>query len=210
MKKQRARTGSEKEYRKEQLKKAALTLFAKKGFKNTTVEMITKEAHLSPAAFYLYFNNKVAIYRALNKDGINILEDLMKQALDISGNGSVEKLYALARAYYSFYRENTDFFYITEILHLGNDEFFYDKRMVKELEKRTLALLQLVARVIEQGIVNNEFRKINSMKTAVTLWGMIDGVLILEVKKGTVFTGFTIDALIEHLVDMVLQGVRKK
>ncbi|NMB64462.1 MAG: TetR/AcrR family transcriptional regulator [Spirochaetes bacterium] len=210
MEKQRARTGSEKEYRKEQLKKAALTLFAQKGFKNTTVEMITKKAHLSPAAFYLYFNNKIAIYRALNKDGINILEDLMKQALHTSGGSSVDKLYALARAYYNFYREHTDYFYITEILHLGNDEFFYDSTMVKELEKRTLVLLQIVASVIEEGIEKNEFRKIDPMKTAVTLWGMIDGVLILEVKKSTLFTGFMIDALIEQLMDMVLLGVKKK
>lgn len=208
--KKRARTGSEKEYRKVQLKKAALRLFAHNGFKNTTVEMITQEVQLSPAAFYLYFKNKIAIYRALNQDGIDILEDLMQKALHKAGRSCVDKLYALARAYYNFYRDYTDYFYITEILHLGNDEFFYDKRMVKDLEKRTLVLLQLVASVIEEGMENDEFRKIDSMKTAVTLWGMIDGVLILEVKKSTLFTGFAIDVLIEQLMNMVLQGIVKK
>lgn len=210
MKKQRARTGNEKEYRKEQLKKAALQLFAKKGFKSTTVEMITKKAHLSPAAFYLYFANKIAIYRQLNLDGIDILEQLIQDALQNAVKSPVNKLNALAHAYVNFFKEYQEYFYITEILHLGNTEFFYDTRMVKELEGSTLALLNIVASVIEEGIKTGEFKKIDPMKTAVALWGMIDGVLILEVKKSTGFTGYNIDALVQQMMDMVLGGIIKK
>lgn len=207
MKKQRARTGSEKEYRKEQLKKAALHLFSKNGFKGTTVEMITKKAHLSPAAFYLYFANKIAIYRQLNQDGIDILEKLLQDALLAAGESSIDKLYALAHAYVSFFKDYTDYFYITEILHLGNTEFFYDTRLVKELEERTLALLRIVAFVIEEGIQKGQLKKIDPLKTAVSLWGMIDGVLILEVKKSTAFTGYAVDELIAQMMDMVVRGI---
>ncbi len=207
MQKQRARTGHEKEYRKEQLKKAALKLFANKGFKSTTVEMITKKAHLSPAAFYLYFANKIAIYRQLNQDGINILKKLMYDALQKAGTSSIDKLYALAHAYVTFFKDYQEYFYITEILHLGNKEFFYDTRMVKELEKQTLLLLKVVADIIEEGVNKGKFKTIDPMKTAVTLWGIIDGVLILEVKKSTGFTGYKIDDMVQQMMEIVLRGI---
>ncbi|MCX8125339.1 MAG: TetR/AcrR family transcriptional regulator [Spirochaetes bacterium] len=210
MNKKRARTISEKEYRKEQLKRAALQLFAKRGFKSTTVGMITKKAHLSPASFYLYFVNKIAIYRELNKDGIHILEKLIQEGLKSAGGYSVDKLYALAEAYVTFFKEYQEYFYITEILHLGNAEFFYDTRMVKELEDHTLRLLKVVANVIDGGIKKGELQRIDAMKTAVTLWGMIDGVLILEVKKSTGFTGLSVDALITQMMDMIVQGIMKR
>lgn len=206
MNKQRARTIDEKEYRKEQLKKAALQLFAQNGFRNTTVEMITQKANLSPAAFYLYFRNKITLYRTLNKDGIYILEGLLRQALE-KNKSCAETLYALAHAYYNFFKDYRDYFYITEILHLGNDEFFYDSTMVKELEKKTMQLLQIVADVIKEGIKKNEFKKVNPLKTAVSLWGMIDGVLILEVKKSTGFTGFDVEALINQMMELLLKGL---
>lgn len=210
MNKQRARTGSEKEYRKEQLKKAALQLFAKNGFKSTTVAMITKKSLLSPAAFYLYFTNKIAIYRQLNKDGIDILEKLIREALQNSKDSSIDKLHAIAHAYVNFFKKYQQYFYITEILHLGNTEFFYDTAMVRELEDRTLQILGIVASIIEEGIYANEFKRIDPMKTAVTLWGMIDGVLILEVKKSTGFTGFSVDELIEQMMEIVLHGIMEE
>jgi len=208
MNKQRARTIDEKEYRKEQLKKAALQLFAQKGFRNTTVAMITQKASLSPAAFYLYFKSKVTLYRTLNKDGINILEGLLLHALG-KNQRCADTLLALAHAYYTFFRDYRDYFYITEILHLGNDEFFYNANMVKELEERTMQLLQIVADVINEGIKKNEFKKVNPFKTAMSLWGMIDGVLILEVKKSTSFTGFDVEALINQMMELVLKGLAR-
>lgn len=208
MNKQRARTGSEKEYRKEQLEKAALQLFANKGFKSTTVEMITKKAHLSPATFYLYFVNKIAIYCQLNLDGINILKKLMYDALQKSGLSSIDKLNALAHAYVTFFRDYQEYFYITEILHLGNKEFFYDTRMVKVLEKKTLSLLTVLADSIQEGVKTGKFKIIDPMKTAVTLWGIIDGVLILEVKKSTGFMGYKIDDMVQQMMDIVLNGIK--
>ncbi len=209
MNKQRARTDIEKEYRKKQLKKAALPLFAQKGFKSTTVEMITRKAHLSPAAFYLYFTSKIAIYRELNKDGIQILEGLLNKSLYEAQDNPVDKLYALAYAYFKFFNEYKEYFYITEILHLGNDEFFYNTQNVAELEARTLALLSLVANVIQEGIKQKTFKTVDPMKTAITLWGMIDGVLLLEVKKTTVFTKCPIEMVIQHMVDIAISGIRK-
>jgi len=209
MNKQRARTIDEKEYRKEQLKKAALQLFAQNGFRNTTVATITQKANLSPAAFYLYFKNKITLYRTLNKDGINILESLLRQALE-KHKSCADTLLALAHAYYTFFKDYRDYFYITEILHLGNDDFFYDATMVKELEERTIQLLQIVADVIKEGIKKNEFKKVNPFKAAVSLWGMIDGVLILEVKKSTSFTGFGVEVLINQMIELVLNGLVRK
>ena len=55
--KQRARSDQEKLAKKEIILEAAKNLFSRYGYQGTTIEMITEEAGLSPAAFYLYFKN---------------------------------------------------------------------------------------------------------------------------------------------------------
>lgn len=210
MKKQRARSDSEKQYRKEKLQESAKKLFSFHGYRGTTIGMITDDAGLSPASFYLYFGSKLEMYRTLNNMGIDILQTMITDALTAAPAGSNAKIRAIAGAYFRFFIQEREYYDITAILHLGHREFFADLSMVPELEERTKTLLSVMATIISEGIKTGEFTQVDPWKTAVTLWGMIDGVLILEVKHSTGFTGVKIDELVDQMIELMLRGISEK
>lgn len=49
----------------EKICKASEKLFSEKGFYKTSITEITKEADVAPGTFYIYFNDKLAVFRFL-------------------------------------------------------------------------------------------------------------------------------------------------
>jgi AcrR family transcriptional regulator len=203
----RARTDEEKQLKREKLLDSARVLFPRHGYQGTTIEMITANAGLSPAAFYLYFSSKTVIYRALNARGIDILQKEIEEQLASAGVSAREKIGAIARAYFRFFTGNRDYYDIIAILHLGQGEFFTNPDKVPDLEARTSELLSLIAGIIQEGVEKGVFSDADPWRTAVTLWGMIDGVLLLEVKKSTSFTKVRIEQAVERMTEIVVRAL---
>ena len=61
----------------EALKQAALTLFAHKGYGNTSISAIAKEANVSKGLMYNYFDSKQALLLAIVEDVSNFVEELI-------------------------------------------------------------------------------------------------------------------------------------
>lgn len=209
MEKQRARTEEEKEYRRTMLLGSARKLFSEKGYGGTRIEIITRDCGLSPGSFYRYFSNKLDIYRTLNLEGIDRLRTMMAESLLGTEVTASEKIQALSRAYVDFFILEREYYDIMEVLHLGQREFFSSLDKVDELEDGSRHLLKIVASIIDEGIKGREFRPVDSWKTAAALWGMMDGVLMLEVKQSTGFLDIPVSDLVEQTVDLVLNGLRK-
>lgn len=205
--KPRARTQAAKLAKRTQLLEAALRLFSEHGFAGTTVEMITAAVDLSPGAFYLYFQNKLEVYRTLNAQGIDILKEDIHQAISWPGLDALAKLSAVAAAYCRFYCEHKEYYQIMAILHLGQKAFFQDFEMVSLLEHKTIALLQIIAAIIEEGQASGAIRAVDGWKTAVAFWGMIDGIILLEERRNTAFVKLSLDELIKHMVVMTFSGI---
>src|SRR6056297_2848694 len=115
MKKQRARSDSEKQYRKEKLQESAKKLFSHHGYRGTTIGMITDDAGLSPASFYLYFGSKLEMYRTLNNMGIDILQTMITDSLKAAPAGSGTKIRAIAGAYFRFFIQEREYYDITAV-----------------------------------------------------------------------------------------------
>lgn len=188
---------------------SAKKLFSLHGYQGTTIEMITRDAELSPAAFYYYFKNKVDIYRALTLDGTAILESMLAQALANAVPTSTAKLQALAGAYFEFFSTHREYYNVIAVLHLGQQAFFTDQNLVPLLEEKASALLQLLAGIIEAGIESGEFRPLDAWETAATLWGMLDGTLMMEIRGTTGYIGISIARLTDRLLDLILAGIKK-
>ncbi|HSV97086.1 MAG TPA: TetR/AcrR family transcriptional regulator [Spirochaetota bacterium] len=207
MNKLRARSEGEKAERRVRLLESAKGHFSMHGYQATTIRMITGDADLTPGSFYQYFDSKLEIYRTLSLMGMDILEGMIARTLEGVFTTASDRIRALAGAYYRFFATEREYYDIIAVNHLGVREFFSDLKMVPLIEKRTKALLSLIASIIDEGVRSGEFRSVDSWKTAVTLWGVIDGVLILEVKKSTGFVGVPLADLVAHAVDMALAGM---
>ncbi len=209
MEKQRARTSKEKALKSQKLLDSAKKIFSEYGFQGTTILMITKDAELSPAAFYLYFKSKVEVYRILSIEGTNILKEMIEKALSKkSGNGAT-RIMILVGAYFEFFRKERAYYDIITVHHLGQKDFFTNMNLVQELEKLSMGLLNILAEILDDGNKTGEFRAVDPWKTAATLWGMMDGVLMMAVRKTTDYIEVSIDILVEHFLDLCLASLIK-
>lgn len=209
MNKLRARSRDEKLARREKLLASAKKHFSLHGYEATTIKMIAGEVSLTPGSFYQYFGSKIEIYRTLSIMGMEILDEMLTRSVSRPHKGSGEKIRAIAEAYYRFFSREREYYDIIAVNHLGVREFFSNLKLVPVLEEGSKRLLSLLASIIKEGVASGEFRRVDAWKTAVTLWGFIDGVLILEVKKSTGFVKISIEDLVEQTIGLVLAGLKK-
>lgn len=210
MEKQRARTTREKEARRTDILNAAKKLFPLHGFDGTKIHMITKEAGLSPAAFYLYFKNKLEIYRTLCLDGTSILKEMILQSLEKDHAAHAKRIEAVAMAYFSFFNTHRDYYKIISVLHLGQPEFFNNSDLILNLENQSVELLNIFSMVLRQGIKDGEFKPVDPWKTAAVLWAMMDGILMMEVRKSARYINVDITTLTQTLLDISMSGLALK
>lgn len=67
-----------------QIMTAAAALFAKQGYKKTTVDEIVAGAGISKGLFYHYFKNKQELYLHLYNTYVDILSNTIRQKVDLS------------------------------------------------------------------------------------------------------------------------------
>lgn len=82
----RERREREKEDRKLHIIDAAEKVFFSKGYPDTTMDQIAREAELSRATLYLYFKGKVDVHREIVLRGMDLLHDLIDLHIG-QGNG---------------------------------------------------------------------------------------------------------------------------
>lgn len=208
MQKQRARTDAEKEFRRRKILDAARSVFAEFGFQGTKISMITQKASLSPAAFYLYFKNKVEAYRTLSIDGTALLSAKIHSALESKTDDYTGQIEAMAHAYFSFFEEEREYYDIITVHHLGQRDFFEDLDLVANLEEQSLSLLSVLSSIIQKGMETGEFKTLDPWKTAATLWGMMDGVLLMEVRQSTSYIDLDIKTLSHHFLALALSALK--
>ncbi|OFW10588.1 MAG: hypothetical protein A3G20_06720 [Acidobacteria bacterium RIFCSPLOWO2_12_FULL_59_11] len=106
------------EFRCSQILQAARKVFAKKGFKETTVDDIAHAAGIAKGTLYLYFRSKRKIYLAALREGIRALHE--KVWREVEAAPSVEdKLRAFIFTKLKYFEEHRDFFRIYHS-ELGN------------------------------------------------------------------------------------------
>ena len=85
---------NEREIRKNLIIDAAISLFARKSFKSTSIRDIAAEAGISPASIYRYFLDRDELFvEALLREGKDIIASIEK-LLNENGDSSIEKISA--------------------------------------------------------------------------------------------------------------------
>ncbi|MCD4651578.1 MAG: TetR/AcrR family transcriptional regulator [Candidatus Cloacimonetes bacterium] len=105
---QRARKQREKEIRKSDIIDAAQRLFLKKGFSETTMNDIAREAEFTKKTLYAYFRSKEEIFLSVHLRGLEKRWQLQQSTLMNVSTG-YEMLYSLARGYYKFYTQYPEY-----------------------------------------------------------------------------------------------------
>jgi AcrR family transcriptional regulator len=171
------RKESEKKARIKLILKSAAAVFRKKGFQNSTIEDIAARAQIAKGTIYLYFRSKADLYFCLVQPA---LEELSKRLIEIAADkndGPDNRLRRLGRAIYEFYSNDRDAYYL--LIRYNEEEYS------KLLPEDRLANFKGIMRsnlkqgeiVIEEGIENGMFKKINPYAGAVIYWSAFIGMI---------------------------------
>lgn len=97
--------------KREQIIDAAGKLFLEKGFENTSMDDVSKEAELTKRTLYQYFLSKEDLFFAVALKGSEIFISIREKAIE-KGKNALDKIRLSNKAYYHFYMENPKMFRI--------------------------------------------------------------------------------------------------
>lgn len=127
-----------KEKKRELILRGAERIFAKHGYKKTSVDEIASEAKVSKGAVYLYFKSKEEIFRTLLKRNVERLWEIIRKAADEKSDPR-EKIRAAVMAKVEYLHRFATLKGLTESM-FKEVESVIDNEM-KRLEKNEVELL---------------------------------------------------------------------
>jgi len=201
----KSRKGREYLFRRGEILKSAEKLFAEKGFHGTTMLDLAKLSEFSVGTLYNFFKTKEEVYYTLLIEKLDLFQSRLDTKINQHPPG-LDQILALIGASVKFFEENQNFFRIF-IQERSTVESSVGATAGKELRKRYLSYIDLVAKVITKGIEKGDIQKCNPLEVAYSLVGILDSLctywtLNPEVKEFVSKAPF--------ICDLFLRGVGKR
>jgi len=203
----------EKLQRSQDILEAARRVFESKGFLNTTLQDVAKEAEISVGLIYRYFQSKEDMFAALALKGAEQfdleLESVLKKGA--RKKNSVQKiLTSIAKSFFDFYSPYGEYF----------DMLLYSYKGLKQVQIQGSTLTSLMSVTLgsldklKTFIVNSpEFRAKNddeALQVVFLLWGILLGChkIFDDSGRGHLFA-FSREDFIEQVVQQIMVGIAK-
>lgn len=143
---------------REKIINCALRIFAKEGFFKTTVDDIAQAAGLAKGTLYLYFKDKASLYVSVIEEHFKVGIDYLRRVEEESIT-STKKLKKIADEWINtMIRLKSSFFMFSmENVNLSSKIM---KAVKPIMNSRLKEMIDIIAKIIKQGIAKKEFRKI--------------------------------------------------
>jgi TetR/AcrR family acrAB operon transcriptional repressor len=198
------RTKEEAEITKQNLLKAALEVFSRKGYAATRVEDIAKQANVTTGAIYHHFGGKSDLYIALIEVYSARANQIFQQIIDEGGSPAAVLRRLLVRLF-EYAEEDKEYIAVVE-LFLNTNDVSPELAIINQqvLESRR-ALVQFFTGLIQNGLDDGEFHPwVSPENTALALLGFINGMGLIWLQDPE---SFSIKERAEDLVDSFLSGI---
>ena len=170
---------------------------------------VADAARLSRGLLYVYFKDKQDLYMAIAARAMATLRADFEKAIQAKANG-FEKMRAIGDAYIRFAHEKPQYFE-TMGEYVGNSGI--EGNSMEACHQEGECILQLMSAVIHEGVQDESIRKDigDPLLTAVSLWGLTHGLLVLGMSKGEHLQsehGVPMHLFMEHsmaMIDRMLQ-----
>ncbi len=195
-------TQKKSEVRRKQILSAAERVFAQKGFQESTISEVAREAGVSDATIYEYFSTKEELLFSIPGEtarrGKENLEALLKMV-----RGAANKLRGIIYHYLTFYETHPDYAAVAMLILKQNRKF-----LETEAYNDVRELSRLMIDIIEDGISSGEFKSdTNPYMVRAVILGAIEHMVIRRVLMGKPenFAEF-----VDPLTDLVCKGIRSE
>ncbi len=156
-----------KEFKRTKILDAALDLFSRQGFSETSMESVAEALGVSKPFIYTYFDNKYALLTALYERVTDQLVGLLKDALDHADDPPDQQLAFLIRqlALVNMDSQLSSVF-IQEERHL-------DKRFLQSVRRREKEFDRRLCALIERGVAMGIFHVQDPALAGLAITGMV-------------------------------------
>jgi TetR/AcrR family fatty acid metabolism transcriptional regulator len=190
---------SKKNDKYQQILEAAIKIFARQGYFNSTISQIAREAGVADGTIYLYFKNKDDILDNFFSYKTGQVFSGFKQEVDRADN-ALDKLKNLIYRQLTEFEMNRDMAIVYQMetrlkRHLSD-------RKIKEMSKM---YFDLVAEIVEQGQKEGVIRQnlqVNLVKQLII--GAVDEVITTWLYSSR---EYTLVSMAEPLVDLFVRGI---
>ncbi len=191
-------TDEEIDRRRHEVFRAALPVMMQKGFSETSMREIADAAGIGKSTLYDYFRSKDEVLLFAVEEE---MESLYNCALEISRQPlpAIEKLHMIMKQELEIILQNKEFFLqITlEAQKLG----MHSQKRVLQLR---YTYQDLICSVINQGIAEGSFRKVNSLLVARMLINTMSNVVYTTRPTGTP------EEMLKEVFDLIFLGVLER
>jgi len=189
-----------REERREQIIKAAMTVFGKTGYHRSKMGEIAQEAEIGKSTVYEYFDSKKDLFEEMIRFIAKDYYEDVKEALD-RGNSSREKLLSFAKDHGSFIKSHME---LAE--NTMSDSASVSLEIKKEMLGWKMKIFQLVEDVLQEGIKSGELRAglDTGSATSVILGSINEGYAVQCVIGGKKPE----DVDLEPVIDLIFTGMK--
>jgi TetR/AcrR family fatty acid metabolism transcriptional regulator len=153
----------------QQIIEAAVRVFARKGYYNSRVSDIAREAGIAAGTIYLYFRTKDDILVTLFRDKMAQFVGSLRKAIADEPD-AVAKLSRLIRLHFEMLEEDPELAEVVQVEQRQGQKFFRGAS-AQEIS----SYFALIASVIEEGVAEGRFRPELAVKVATkALFGAMD------------------------------------
>lgn len=191
---------TKKKQKREAIVMAAINNFAKKGFYETKVSDIAKEADIADGTVYLYFQNKDDLFIKVFEEMVLSHLNTIKEEVEKETN-ALKKLYKLFEMHIELFTSNPSFvkFFVQE---MRQSPIFYSKYPDF---KPLLHYLDYLESLIKEAIEQKLIRPVNVKIATSVMFGSIDFILTeWALSNGK----FDIHSIHTEVIDMLHNGFK--
>jgi len=153
----------------QQIIEAAVRVFARKGYYNSRVSDIAREAGIAAGTIYLYFKTKDDILVTLFRDKMTEFVDAMRKAIATEPDAA-SKVRRLVSLHFRLLEEDPNLAEVLQV-ELRQGQKFFRGASGQEIA----AYFVLIGSVLEEGVAEGRFRLNGSVKVATKmLFGAMD------------------------------------
>lgn len=163
--------------KKEIIIDTAANLFSEFGFHEINMDMIAKKAGIAKGTIYNYFKSKEELYFTINETRLNKLITELERKFN-EQILVIDDLRGFVIHVFMFLLKYKDFFLIFQRTRLRKQQF-----ASKSLEEKINRLKEMIANILNEGIKENMFKKLDVCFTADMILGTIYSAVLRNLEK---------------------------
>ncbi|MGV8144381.1 MAG: TetR/AcrR family transcriptional regulator [Methanothermobacter sp.] len=189
-----------KEERIKSITDAAMEVFLEKGYQNTTMENIAKNAGLSKGGLYHYFKSKDMILIHVNQKISAEIEKIMKNAFKKSS--VKEGILTYIRNYLKYWLEHPK---ETTFLFLSITKIMENQELLEYYQMYTEDYISYFQEAFKRGVQSGEFIEHNVKTSALTLTAALDGIISYMIMDSEL----KLDEIMKHFEEKFINPIEK-